>query len=140
MSAIRTPTCSNFDKNGSCKYGARCRFLHILRFEAPPPVNVSDYDFDEDGPLEELLHIKTRLPELLRISHLEIKHLKELGDIYETVCDYLLSEDEVVELARDIYSTFKMDEWTSVEEPTVAPAAAAASAFVAKIVIEDVKS
>jgi hypothetical protein len=53
-----------------------------------------------------------------------------------------LSEDEVVELARDIYSTFKMDEWTSVEEPTVAPAAAAASAsaFVAKIVIEDVKS
>jgi hypothetical protein len=47
-----------------------------------------------------------------------------------------LSEDEVVELARDIYSTFKMDEWTSVPESTAEPAAA----FVAKIVIEDVKS
>jgi hypothetical protein len=127
MSAAATTTsiCHTFAAAATtgiqCQFGKYCKFLHILPIVAPVP---ADFDFEEGegGPIEELGLIKTRLPKILS-SKLTATELLELGDIYATVYYYLSSEEEVAELAHDIYTTFKMDTWTEVNEfPVSEPA------------------
>jgi hypothetical protein len=122
MSAINTSTtkipCRNIIGGKYCPFGDNCKFSHAKPIVAAE-IDVNDYDFDEEGSMDKLYRIKTRLPTLLS-SKLTDNELQEFGDIYATVCELLSSVPEVAELARDIYSTFKMYEWQTVSESQAA--------------------